>query len=94
MKITKYPQSCLLIETKGKKILVDPGNIDYKEEYFVAWNNADLILITHKHSDHCHTPIIEKIDKNIKIYSSNEVKNAHSTLAINVVKEGDKIELE
>lgn len=94
MKITKYPQSCLLIETKGKKILVDPGNIDYKEEYFVAWNNADLILITHKHSDHCYTPIIEKIDKNIKIYSSNEVKNAHSTLAINVVKEGDKIELE
>ena len=34
MKITKFPQSCLLIETKGKKILVDPGNLKYKEEYF------------------------------------------------------------
>ena len=64
MKITKYPQSCLLIETKGKKILVDPGDTDYKEEYFAAWNSSDLILITHKHSDHCYTPIIERMDKN------------------------------
>ncbi len=34
MKITKFPQSCLLIETKGKKILVDAGNLKYKEDYF------------------------------------------------------------
>ena len=26
MKITKFPQSCLLIETKGKRILIDPRN--------------------------------------------------------------------
>lgn len=29
MKITKYNQACLLIETKGKRILVDPGNVGY-----------------------------------------------------------------
>lgn len=29
MKITKFPQSCLLIETKGKKILIDPGTLMY-----------------------------------------------------------------
>lgn len=49
MKITKYPQSCLLVETKGKKILIDPGTLKYKEEYFDVWNNVDIILITHKH---------------------------------------------
>ena len=59
MKITKFPQSCLLIETKGKKILVDPGNLKYKEEYFDIWNNVDIILITHKHPDHCNTEILE-----------------------------------
>ena len=52
MKITKFPQSCLLIETKGKKILIDPGNLKYKEEYFDIWNNVDIILITHKHKVH------------------------------------------
>lgn len=41
MKITKFPQSCLLIETKGKKILVDPGNLKYKEEYLDIWNNVE-----------------------------------------------------
>lgn len=94
MKITKFPQSCLVIETKGKKILVDPGNLKYKEEYFDIWNNVDIILITHKHSDHCNTEILEKIDKNIKIYSSNEVQNAHPTLHINIVKEKDIIDIE
>ena len=32
MKIIKYPQSCLLVETKGKKILIDPGTLKYKEQ--------------------------------------------------------------
>lgn len=94
MKITKYPQSCLLIETKGKKILVDPGNLKYQEEYFDIWNNVDIILITHKHSDHCNTEILEKIDKNIKIYSSNEVQDAHPTLHINIAKEKHIIDIE
>lgn len=40
MKITKYPQSCLLVETKGKKILIDPGTLKYKEENFDVWNNV------------------------------------------------------
>lgn len=94
MKITKFPQSCLLIETKGKKILVDPGNLKYKEEYFEIWNKVDVILITHKHRDHCYTGVLEKIDKNIPIYSTNEVKNAHSTLEINIVKENDIIQID
>lgn len=94
MKITKFPQSCLLIETKGKKILVDPGNINYQEEYFEIWNQVDIILVTHKHRDHCYADVLEKIDKNIKIYTSNEVKNTHPTIDVNVVKENDIIEIE
>lgn len=94
MKITKYPQSCLLVETKGKKILIDPGTLKYKEEYFDVWNDVDIILITHKHADHCNTEILEKINNNIKIYSTQEVQDANKTLNINVIKENDIIELE
>ena len=89
MKITKFPQSCLLLETKGKKILIDPGNLKYKEEYFAIWNSVDLILITHKHPDHCNSEVLEKLDKNIKIYSTQEVQNAYPALPIHVVKEKD-----
>lgn len=93
MKITKYPQSCLLVETKAKKILIDPGTLKYKEEYFDIWNNVDIILITHKHPDHCNAEILEKINNNIKIYSTKEVQDANKTLNINVIKENDIIEL-
>ena len=67
MKITKFPQSCLLIETKGKKILIDPGTLKYKEDYFNIWNNVDIILITHKHPDHYNIEVLEKINKDITI---------------------------
>ena len=94
MKITKYPQSCLLIETKGKKILIDPGALKYKEEYFEVWNSVDIILITHKHPDHCNTEVLEKLNKNIKMYSTREVQDANQILDINIIKENDKIKLE
>ncbi len=94
MKITKFPQSCLLIETKGKKILVDPGNLKYKEEYFDIWNNVDIILITHKHPDHCNTEKLKKLNKNIIMYSTKEVAEANKSLKISVIKENDIIELD
>ncbi len=94
MKITKLPQSCLLIETKGKKILVDPGNLKYKEEYFDIWNTVDIILITHKHPDHCNAEVLQKIKKEIKIYSTQEVQEANPMLNINIIKENDIIKLD
>ncbi len=94
MKITKLPQSCLLIETKEKRILIDPGKLKYKDEYFDIWNSVDIILITHKHPDHCNTEVLEKLNNNIKIYSTQEVQNANKSLKINIVKENDVIELD
>ena len=94
MKITKFPQSCILIETKGKKILIDPGTLKYKEEYFEIWNNVDIILITHKHPDHCNVEVLERIGNDIKIYSTREVQEANKNLNINIIKENDMIELE
>ena len=93
MKITKFPQSCLLIETKGKKILVDPGNLKHKEEYLDIWKQADIILITHKHPDHCNNEVLEKLNKDITIYSTKEVQEANQNLSIHIIKENDVIEL-
>lgn len=89
MKITKFPQSCLLIEMKEKKILVDPGTLKYKDEYFNIWNSVDIILITHKHPDHCNIEVLEKLNKNITIYSTQEVQEEYKNLNINIVKEDD-----
>jgi len=94
MKITKYGQSCVLIETKGKRILIDPGDYEFKDSFLEKdWTNIDVILITHMHGDHCHSPAIKVIMKNpkTKLYSSNETAAKHSELSFNVIKVGDVV---
>ena len=51
MIITKFGHCCLLIETKGVRILTDPGN--YNEPPMVT--DIDVVLISHEHQDHLHT---------------------------------------
>ncbi|PJE57747.1 MAG: hypothetical protein COU82_00305 [Candidatus Portnoybacteria bacterium CG10_big_fil_rev_8_21_14_0_10_38_18] len=67
MKITKYPQSCVLIELDGKNILIDPGKYCYNENFKPEnWKNIDILLLTHGHSDHCLPEAVEIIYQNNK----------------------------
>lgn len=92
MKLTKFPQSCALLESEsGTKILIDPGVIDFDEKFLSAWQTADAIFVTHKHSDHFNKDFLSKTD--IAIYSTNEVKNTYPEVTINVVKNGDTLKV-
>ncbi len=92
MKITKYPQSCLMIETNNKKILIDPGSLKYEDRFLDSWKKANIILITHKHFDHINVNVLK--DLNIPIYSTNEVQTSYPEININIVKTNDVIELD
>lgn len=91
MKITKFTQSCLLIETKGKRILIDPGSINYTPSLLQnEWSKIDLILITHKHTDHCHEQAIKDIQKQgTLVISSKEVQQAYPSLRVQIVNAGE-----
>lgn len=92
MKITKFAQSCVMIQTKGEKILVDPGVIGVTDEIIEKWKNPDAILITHKHSDHCDIDSIQKIrGSNTKIYTSAQVVKTFPDLRAEIVQPGYKI---
>jgi L-ascorbate metabolism protein UlaG (beta-lactamase superfamily) len=74
MKITKLGHCCLLIETKGKKILTDPGS--YTIDTHSKITNLDFILFTHEHQDHYHLESLKTIlDNNPQavIYSNDSV---------------------
>lgn len=60
MTITKFGHCCLLLETRGKRILIDPGTLS---QNFEALTGIDIILITHEHADHCHTESIASLLK-------------------------------
>lgn len=95
MKITKYNQSCLLVETNGKRILFDPGNFGYVDSLLDEWINIDYIFITHKHGDHCKDDAINYIVNRdgAKVYTTKEVINSHNLLNTTIVKEGDVVDL-
>ena len=102
MRITKYPQSCILFETKGKRILIDPGiyvyeQTDMKPEDF---KDIDILLLTHKHSDHCLPEAVKIIKENnpdmIILGNSeiNEILNNDAGISCDIVKVGDVREIE
>jgi len=92
MKITKYPQSCFMVETNNKKILIDAGSLKYQDYFLEEWKTADFILITHKHADHIKSDVLKDI--NIPIYSTQEVQNTYPEITFNLVKENDILNLE
>ena len=91
MKIKKFPQSCVLVESNNTKILIDPGKVNFDEKFLDDWKTADCVLITHKHSDHINVDVLAEL--NIPIYSTNEVKQSYQALKINVIKAGSKFKI-
>lgn len=57
MKITKYDQSCVMLEKNGRCLLIDP--VEFSNKIPVV-NNIDAIIVTHKHSDHYQPEILDK----------------------------------
>lgn len=52
MKVTKYPQSCLLLEGDEGRILVDPGVFAMDAYEPADFGTVDAVLYTHRHPDH------------------------------------------
>lgn len=49
MQLTSFGHSCLLVETAGRRILIDPG------AFSSGWQDLtdlDAVLVTHQHPDH------------------------------------------
>lgn len=92
MKITKYPQSCLMVETNNKRILIDAGGLKYQDKFLEEWQKSDIILITHKHGDHIKSDVLKDIS--IPIYSTQEVQDTYPEIKFNIVKENDILDFD
>jgi len=94
MKITKLGHCCLLIETKGLRILTDPGS--FTIEAHSKLKKIDYILYTHEHGDHYHLESLRVlVDKNpdVLIYANTSVSEllTREGLYHHVIKNGDTV---
>lgn len=69
MNITRYIQSCLLIEEDGTRILIDPSG--QEKESSDKFGQLNAVLYTHEHADHFDPGLAKQfLDKNIPVYAN------------------------
>ena len=93
MKITKYPQSCLLIEDDQTRLVIDPGKI-FSESYDLdELGEIDAVLYTHQHADHFDESLIaDFIEASVDIYANESTAELIED-EINVISDGDVFEI-
>ena len=88
MKITKYDQSCVVIEKEGRKMIIDP--VEFVTKIPVT-SDIDVVLVTHSHADHLTPDVLEEIiSKNpeVEILTTEDNMEIGATKS---VKKGDEI---
>jgi len=84
MRITHLGHACLLVETGGQRILVDPGAFS---PGIMGVTGLDVILVTHQHADHVdlqRLPAILEINPQARMYAEPQAAAAVQAAGIAV----------
>lgn len=95
MKVTKYPQSCLILEKAGKRLLIDPGIFVAQKFSAGDLGAVDAVLITHEHADHLHTDLLREIvgESKMTVVANESAAKLSDGLVTKVVHDGDSFDL-
>lgn len=73
MKLTKYEHSCVVLEEKGIRLIIDPG--EFTKDFGGA-DNVAAVVVTHVHGDHLnieHLQAIVAANPQVKVFTTQEV---------------------
>ena len=95
MNITKYPQSCLLIEKNEKNILIDPGSFMAAKFSAEDLPEIEAIFLTHQHPDHADADFIGAVlgKKSVPVYANEDTKQLLKELVTNVMNPSEDCEV-
>jgi len=91
MRITKQEHACLILESSGKTLVIDPGVFTTA---LVGLTEVVAVVITHEHGDHWTADQLTRILKSspdAKLYGPEGVALAATDFDITIVKDGDTI---
>ncbi len=93
MKVTKYPQSCLLLEKDGKRIVIDPGNFFAAKFSVQDLGKLQAVLYTHQHADHFEPGLVEEFKSaGVGLYGNEAVAELIGSEAV-TLEDGRAVEL-
>lgn len=88
MKVTRFTQSCLLVEEGGTRILIDPSG----EETGNDFGKLDGVLYTHEHGDHFDPDLAQKFaDGGVAIYANASTAKKMKSQP-NIVNDGQEFQ--
>lgn len=94
MKITKYPQSCLLLEKDGSRILIDPGSFAASKYSAQDFLPLDGVLVTHEHGDHADSTLLEAFAAaSVRIVANESVAQKLADIQIELIEDHGDIQV-
>lgn len=87
MKLTKYQHACIVLESDGQSLVIDPGNLS---DDFQVPSDVLAVVVTHLHPDHCDPAKLQAIlaeNPHATIYALPEVMQ-HAGLSVSAVEPG------
>lgn len=95
MKVTKYPQSCLILELDGKRLAIDPGSFVAQKYKASDLLPLDGILITHEHPDHADPQLIKGlVDQTpIPVIANQSTAKLLGDVVTKIISDGEETEV-
>jgi glyoxylase-like metal-dependent hydrolase (beta-lactamase superfamily II) len=88
--VPRYPQSCLVVEVGGRRLLIDPGVFVTAEYEPDDLGEVHAVLYTHRHPDHVDTDLAGTLHgRGIELFGNADVCELLGAGRVTEVRDGE-----
>jgi L-ascorbate metabolism protein UlaG (beta-lactamase superfamily) len=93
MKVTRYFQSCLLVEANGVRILIDPSG--QEKERLDKFGQIDAVFYTHEHMDHFDAGMAQQfVEEGVAPVYANASTAKQVQASVTTVEDGQEYDVD